>query len=149
MMGYTATPEEEDIAKAIGKELPISPKKSVEVCTALRGMNVEEAKELLGEVIEKRRIVPYRRYKKTISHKKGGVAGGYPVRVAKAVLKVLEDAQSNAEMNELDPETMRIEVIAAHPGRRTEGFKARARGRSTAWNKETVNIEVILRSEEE
>jgi hypothetical protein len=73
MMGYTATPEEEDIAKAIGKEIPISPKKSVEVCTALRGMNVEDAKELLEEVIEKRRIIPYRRYRKTISHKKGGV----------------------------------------------------------------------------
>ena len=149
MMGYTATPEEEDIAKAIGKEIPISPKKSVEVCTALRGMNVEDAKELLEEVIEKRRIIPYRRYRKTISHKKGGVAGGYPVRVAKAILKILEDAQSNAEVNELDPETMRIEVIAAHLGRRIEGFKARARGRSTSWNKETVNIEVILRSEED
>lgn len=148
-MGYTAAPEEEDIAKAIGKEIPVSPKKSVEVCRALRGMNVEDAKELLEEVIEKKTIIPYRRYKKTISHKKGGVAGGYPVRVAKAILKVLEDAQSNAEMNELDPETMRIEVIAASRGRRTEGFKARARGRSTKWDKEMVNIEVILRSEEE
>lgn len=148
-MGYTARPEEENTAKSIGKEIPISPKKSVEVCRALRGMNVEDAKELLEEVIEKRRIIPYRRYRKTISHKKGGVAGGYPVRVAKAVLKVLEDAQSNAELNELDPEAMRIEVIAAHRGRRTEGFKPRARGRSTKWDKETVNIEVILRSEEE
>ncbi|MFQ6106709.1 MAG: 50S ribosomal protein L22 [Thermoplasmata archaeon] len=148
-MGYTAKPEEEDIAKAIGRELPISPKKSVEVCRALRGLNVEDAKELLEEVIEKRRIIPYRRYRKTISHKKGSMAGGYPIRVAKAVLKVLEDAQANAEMNELDPETMRIEIIAAHRGRKTEGFKARARGRSTKWDKETVSIEVILRSEEE
>jgi len=41
MMGYTAKPEEEDIAKAIGKELLVSPKKSVEVCRAIRGMNVE------------------------------------------------------------------------------------------------------------
>ncbi|MFQ6127629.1 MAG: 50S ribosomal protein L22 [Thermoplasmata archaeon] len=148
-MGYTAEPEEEDIAKAIGKELPISTKKSVEVCRALRGMNVEDAKELLEEVIEKKRVIPYRKYRRTVSHKKGGVAGGYPVRVAKAILKVLEDAQSNAEMNELDPEAMRIEVIAAHRGRRTEGFKPRARGRSTKWDKETINIEVILRSEEE
>lgn len=148
-MGYTAKPEEEDIAKAIGKELPISTKKSVEVCTALRGMNVEDAKELLEEVIELRRVIPYRRYRKTISHKKGGVAGGYPVRVAKAILKVLEDAQANAEVNELDPEAMRIEVIAAHRGRTTEGFKPRARGRTTKWDKETVNIEVILRSEED
>lgn len=148
-MGYTAKPEEEDIAKAIGKELLVSPKKSVEVCRAIRGMNVEDAKELLEEVIDRKRIVPYRRYRKTIAHKKGGLVGGYPVRVAKAILKVLQDAQANAEMNELDPEAMRIEVIAAHRGQKTEGFKSRARGRSTKWDKETVSIEVVLRSEEE
>lgn len=148
-MGYTQKPEEEDIARAIGKEMMISPRKSVEVCRAIRGMNVEDAKELLEDVIEKKRIIPYRRYRRTIAPKKGGVAGGYPVRVAKAILRVLEDAQSNAEMNELDPEAMRIEVISAHLGRKTEGFKPRARGRSTQWNKETVNIEVILKSEEE
>lgn len=147
-MGYTVKADPETTAHAIGKELPISPKKSVEVCRAIKGMHVEKAKEYLEDVIRKKKVVPYRRYKKTVAHKKGIGPGGYPVRVANEVLKVIEAAQANADYKGLDSENMRIMAVSAHRGRTTEGTRPRARGRSTPWNKETVNIELTLKEEE-
>jgi large subunit ribosomal protein L22 len=35
-------------------------------------------------------------------------------------------------------------VLAAHRGRITKGHMPRAQGRSTPWNQETVNLEVVL-----
>lgn len=143
-MGYTAELDEEKTSKAIGKELQISPKKSVEVCRVLRGMKVEDAKEFLGEVAGLRKAVPYRRYRKCVAHKKGMAAGGYPRRVAKEILKVIQSAQENAEYKGLDSESMRIAVIASHKGRPIKRSRPRAHGRSSKWNQETVNIELIL-----
>ncbi|MCD6461225.1 MAG: 50S ribosomal protein L22 [Thermoplasmata archaeon] len=150
MVGYTAHLDPERTAKAYGRELDISPKKAVEVCRAIRGMRVPEAKEFLEAVIEKRRPVPYYRYRRGTANKKGiPVAGGYPQKVARAILKVLESAEANAEHKELDPDEMRIAVIAAHKGRVFENYIPRAHGRATPFNREMTNIEIILEEVEE
>ena len=39
-------------ARAMAKSLKISPKHSVEICNAIRGMDVEKAKAYLNDVIE-------------------------------------------------------------------------------------------------
>ncbi|MDG6220798.1 MAG: uL22 family ribosomal protein, partial [Candidatus Thermoplasmatota archaeon] len=62
MPGYTQPTESEKHAKAIGRDLNISPKKAVEVCRALRGKMVPDAKEYLEDVIDMKRPVPYYRY---------------------------------------------------------------------------------------
>ena len=131
-------------AKAVGRDMPVSPKFAREVVGMIRGLKVDEAAIILEEVIEKKRPIPLKRYNKRVSHKAGVGPGRYPVKAAKAVLSVLESALSNAEYKGLDVENMAITTISVSRGMVIPGHMPRAQGRATAWNQETVNIEVIL-----
>jgi large subunit ribosomal protein L22 len=73
MVGYTQDADPEKTAKALGKELKISPKKCKEVCSNIRGMKVEEAKKFLREVIVLKRPVKYTHYKKYLSSTKASI----------------------------------------------------------------------------
>lgn len=147
-MGYSLEVDEETTAKAYGNELPISPKKAREVCRALRRKPLEEAKELLEDVIARRRPIPYGRYNKQVAHQRGIAGGGYPVRVSRAILRLLESAEANAEYKGLDAETMVVDHISAYRGRPIQSFRPRAYGRNARWFKETTNVEVVLREVE-
>lgn len=144
MAGYTMKSDPDVSAKAIGKELSISPKHSREICTMIRGMDVEQAKKALSEVIDLKRPVPMKRFKKRVSHKPGVGPGRYPQKAATAILKVIESAEANAEYKGLDPENMVLATVSASLGRTMPGHRPRAQGRATQWDQQTVNVEVIL-----
>jgi len=144
MAGYTQQADPDKTAKAIGKEMPISPKDSREVCRLLRGRKASQAVRMLEEVIEAKRPVPFARYNTGVAHKPGVGPGRYPRKSAEAILGVIKSAQHNAEYKGLDADGMRIKVITANLGRTIPGYMPRAHGRSTQWNQQTVNIEVIL-----
>jgi len=144
MVGYTQKSDPDTTSRAIGKELPISPKHSREICSMVRGMEVTYALDILSEVIDLKRPVPFKRYKKYVSPKRGTGPARYPKKAAKAIKGVIESAVSNAEYKGLDGDSMRIKVIAAHHGRTTQGWLPRAYGRATPFNQQTVNVEVIL-----
>src|SRR3989442_1555315 len=81
----------------------------------------------------------------TVEHKAGTGRARYPVKAAKAFLKILESAVANAEFTgKEDPDAMVISVINAHKGATTKGFRPRAYGRSGPWNQDTVNLEIVL-----
>ncbi len=144
MAGYTQIADPDTTAKAIGKEIPISPKDSREVCRMIRGRKLDKAIKMLEEVIEIKRPVPFARYNMGVAHKAGVGPGRYPKKSAQAILRVLESAKHNAEYKGLDAENMKVKVVTANPGRTQPGYMPRAYGRSTQWNQQTVNIEVIL-----
>ena len=129
------------MAKAYGRELTISWKKSVELARQLRGKTVEDALDYLGDVIALKQPVPMRRYKRWVAHKAGYGPARYPVNCAKAFRKVLQSAAGNAAG---EGEAMRILVLNAHKGSITKASRPRAYGRSSPWNQDTVNLEVIL-----
>lgn len=144
-MGYSAQDvDPETTAKAMGREFFIPTKKTFELCRAIRGMQVERAKEYLDNVIALKQAVPFKSYHRWVGHKKGIGPGRYPVKSAKAVKKVLESAEENAEYKGLDSDNMVIRVIAGHKGSPTKANMPRAQGRATKWWHETVNIEIIL-----
>ena len=151
MVGYSMDISGENTARTIGQELPVSWKDSVELCREIRGLFLEDAKEFLEDVAEKKRPIHLRNYSKHAAHKRGtGFGPGkYPVKAAKSILKVLEGVENNAEYKGLDPENMFIVHIAANRGRVYPGWKPRARGRSSPWNSETVNVEIIIQETEE
>lgn len=142
--GYTTESDPDISAKAIGKDMPVSPKFAREVVGMIRGKKVEDAAVMLEEVIVKKRAVPLKRYNKRVSHKAGIGPGRYPVKAAKAILSIIESASSNAEYKGLDVSSMSVTTISISRGRTIPGHKARAQGRATQWNQETVNIEVII-----
>jgi large subunit ribosomal protein L22 len=144
-LGYTVDYKIETMARAYGRELPIAWKKSVELARALRGKPVEKAREYLEKVVSLEQPVPMKRYKRWVAHKSGYGPARYPVKAAKAFLRVLESAVANAEFTgKEDPDSMQIAVINAHRGRITKANRPRAHGRSSPWNQDTVNLEIIL-----
>lgn len=142
--GYTRESDPDTSARAVGREMPISPKFSREVCGMVRGMKVEQAVAALEEVVAVKRPVPLRRYNKRVSHKQGVGPGRYPAKAAKAILEVIQSAASNAEYKGLDTSGMVVSTITASRGRVIPGHMPRAHGRATQWNQDTVNIEVII-----
>ncbi len=150
-MPYSIKVEGDKYAKSFGRDLPISLKDAVNLCRALKGMRLEDAKDYLEDIINKKRAVPYFRYLDSISHRRGIGPGKYPVKEAKYFLKILENAEANAEDKDLDTDNLYIMHIAAHKGRIFKSYMPRAYGRSTEIRRDRVHLEVILkeRSEEE
>ncbi|MCD6536798.1 MAG: 50S ribosomal protein L22 [Thaumarchaeota archaeon] len=136
--------DETKMVKASLREVDVSPKWSREVCKAIVGLTIPEAKKLLEEVVAMKRMIPYRRYKKKRAHHaqtKG--PGGYPVKVAKHMLKLLDSLEANADFKGFDPDEVVIIHAAAHKGRRIRKFIERAFGRATPYDKQLVHIEVV------
>ena len=148
MKGYTAVADPDTSAKAIGKEMPISPKFTREICGLIRGMKVNNAIRTLEGIIALETPVPLKRYNKRVSHKQGVGPGRYPKKAATAVLGVVKSAVANAEYKGLNTDDMVIATISASRGRVTPGHMARAHGRATEWNQDTVNLEVIIQEVE-
>lgn len=137
-------------AKASGREVRISPKAAREVCQELRGLRLEAAKSFLGEVIALRQAVPFRRHDKKVGHRRGlqkADTGRFPVKTSKAILRVLENAENNADYKGLDLERLRITHISAFPGRVIRRVIERARGSSSPFDEQLVHIEVVVTEE--
>ncbi|WP_292461449.1 50S ribosomal protein L22 [Methanolobus sp.] len=144
-IGYTVELEPKTSSRAMGSELHISPKKSRELGHAIKGMRTEVAQRYLEEVIGLKRAVPFKRHHVGTGHRKGPMATGrYPIKAAEAFMKILENAKSNAEYKGLDSSKMYLSHIATKQGRVIHGMMARARGRGSPKNTDTVNIEIIL-----
>ena len=136
----------EKMARASGRDLRISPKHSVELLREIRGMMLNDALRYLDDVIALKRPVPMKRHNDSQGHKpgKGFGPGRYPVKVAKAVKKVLLNAKNNAEQKGLDPDRLRIIHAAAHRGPVLRGYIPRAFGRATPFNEQTTHIEIVV-----
>lgn len=143
-MGYTMKTDPEKTSRALGSEISVSPKHCREVCKMLTGMKVEDAKKYLQGVIDLKTPVPYTRFKMFLNPKPKVGPARYPKKAAKEILRVLESAQSNAEYKGLESDNMRVKLAAAHRGRIEKSYMPRAQGRSSPWNEQTTNIEIIL-----
>ncbi|GBC70103.1 hypothetical protein HRbin01_01811 [archaeon HR01] len=143
--GYsTSLAESEKAAKASAREVDVSPKWAREVCRRIKGMKISEARELLERVVERKELIPYRRYKKKRAHHaQSRGPGGYPVKVARIMLKLLDGLEANAEFKGLELDSLRIVHAAAHKGRRISRYIERAFGRSTPYDKTLTHIELV------
>jgi len=148
--GYSIIEEEldpEKTAKASGRELRVSHKAAREVCRTVKGMTLTNAKTYLRDVIDKRKPVPFRRYKKKLGHRHGiekAFAGRYPVKAAQQILRVIEAAEANAENKSLDVDRLRIIHAAAYPGMKIKRYTPRAHGRASPKYDTTTHIEIVL-----
>lgn len=146
--------DEERTARAMAWDVPVSLKESYEILKVIRGMKLKDAEKLLEEVIQLKTPIPYVRYKLQIAHKRGlpnrfprwkTPVGRYPVKTAKAILKLLKNVENNADQKQLDVERLVIIHAAAHKGRFLKRWMPRAFGRATPKFRTTVNMEVIVR----
>ena len=136
--------EEEHSASARGWNLAVSTKFSVEVANFIRGKSVQKAKLDMENVIEQTTAVPFWRYTRDLAHKPGPIGPGrYPVKVAKAILLLLQSAELNAINKGLDGDALFVKSIIANKG--SGVMRAgRHRGRSA----KRTHIEVIVEEKE-
>ena len=90
--GYSAVIEGDNVARAKANELPVSPKHSIEIARFIRGMTTAEAKAYLADVVEKKKAIPFKRFKRNVAHQRGltgWAAGRYPVKAAEAYIRLL------------------------------------------------------------
>jgi large subunit ribosomal protein L22 len=137
----------EKTAKASGRELKVSHKAAREVCKAVKGMSLSNAKEYLRDVMVKKKPIPYKRFTKKLGHKGGmerSCVGRYPIKTAEQILHVIEAAQANAENKGLDVDRLRIIHAAAYPGMKLKRYTPRAHGRASPKYDTTTHVEIVL-----
>jgi len=153
--GYSITEGEldpEKTVKASGRELRVSHKSAREICKTIKGMTLARAKQYLRDVMDKKRAVPFTRFKKKAGHRHGlekACAGRYPVKASEQILKVLEGAEANAEYKGLDTDRLRIIHASAYPGMKIKRFTPRAHGRASPKFQILCHIEIALEEQPE
>ena len=130
-----------------GRNMRCSPKHGREVCNAIRGMMLDKAIELLEDVIEEKAWIPYRRHKKKRGHhsgmKKWG-PGGHPVKASQHIIKLLKNAEGNADNKGLDIDRLKVVHAATQHGRTYKAFIERAFGKSSPYFENTSHVEIVL-----
>lgn len=148
--GYSTVFDAEKTATSRGVDVHCSPKASRNIVKTIKGMRLEDAKEFLEAVTRKETAVPMTVRKQKIKHRKGqGFGpGAYPVKAAGRVLKILENAENNAEYKDLETENLRIVHASAYRGETIVKFRPRAQGRATPSCEQTTNMEIVLGEDE-
>lgn len=144
-LSYAQKPkDEEKAAVAMGRDLNISLKDAIIVANRIRGVKLLTAINLLKDVSELKRPIPYDRFKKGIGHRKGSnpKVGRFPVKVAGEVLNVLKNAQSNAEFKGLDIEKLNLTSIQTLKG--IARRRRKPKGRWATWRTQLVHIQVVV-----
>ncbi|MEM2915823.1 MAG: 50S ribosomal protein L22 [Candidatus Woesearchaeota archaeon] len=129
-------------AKAVGIALPVSYKQSYEVAKFIRGKNVQLAKKMLEDVIAMRRPVPMTRFHRDTGHKHGMAAGRFPINTCTHILKLIKNAESNAQFKGLSTANLIVRHVAAQRGPTSFRY-----GRHRRRQAKRAHIEIILREE--
>merc|ERR1719446_1252152 len=117
-------------------------------------MGLQQAQKYLEDVCEKKRCIPFRKYKgcigRTPQAKEFKMSQGrWPVKSCKVLLGLLKNAEANAEFKNLDTDNLiinHIQVNAAQQGRRRT---YRAHGRIGPYMNCPAHVEMILEEKEE
>ncbi len=128
----------ENSAKAVGLALPISRKQSTQVCSAIRGLNLQKAKKLLEDAIALKKPIAMKKYNWNTGHKAGMGPGSYAPSTCSQILKILKNAEANAQFKGLSTGNLIVVRASAQKGPTVMHF-----GRQRTKTKRT-HIELIV-----
>lgn len=143
-MKYVLETDIKKTARATSVNTPISPRDALEIVRTIKGMKLENAKNYLEGVMNKKVAVPYKKFTDSVSHKRGVGPGRYPIRAAKYVLNTITSAADNAEFKQLDSEKLVIRSAVAQQASPIKYYTYKAYGSSGHFYRERVNIQIIL-----
>jgi len=136
-------------AKASKHNLPISVKYATEFGNYFRNMPVKKALKILTDIEAKKDFLPLVKYAKKVpdrkgQSKRGTKTGRYPVKCAKFVRLLLEEAKANAENKNLDTEKLKVESMFATKGVTRQKIQPMGRIGGKTRESKSTNIEVIV-----
>ena len=112
-MNYSMQEMKENMAKAYGKSLGISTKTSIEIANHLRGRTTTKAKWILEQVLQKKQAIPFKRFTDGVGHRPGGIgAGRYPQKASEEFLKLVKQAEANAQAKGLSENLIIVHLSA-------------------------------------
>lgn len=122
-----------NVASLNAKDLQISTKMSIEICSLIRNKNLSKARNMLRDVVDMKRAIPIKRFNADLGHKPGIGIGRYPISASKVFLKLLDSVESNAENKGLNVNNLVITHAKADKAeaRSRPGRKGRAKMKNT------------------
>ena len=129
----------DNMARAIGRALPISFKQSIEICKFIRNKNVNYAKNILNKAIEQKQAIPYTRFNSDIGHKKNIAAGRYPKKASMEILGLINNAEANAQFKGLNTANLVITHINANKAGKVMRF-----GRKRSREAKRTSVEIVV-----
>jgi len=157
MVKYAREPEKDTKScKARGSDLRVHFKNTRETAMSIRGMGLQQAKDYLQAVVERKRCIVFRRFcggvGRTAQAKQEGSTNGqgrWPVKSCEFMLGLLNNAQSNAEVKNLDTENLFITHIQVNRAQYQRRRTYRAHGRINPYMSSPCHVELVLSEKEE
>jgi len=136
--GYAFKDYGANMARAIGRDLTISSRQSLEVANMIRGMKVQNAIKNLEDVTKMIRPVKYR-VRNSAPHKSGYGPAKYPISCATQIIKILKQVQANAQVKGLN--TSNLEIIAIITNKASTPYRY---GRKRRIKAKSTHVEIIV-----
>ena len=134
--------EKEKMARALGKDLPISVKHATMVCNAIRGKGIERARAILEDAMNLKKAIKFTRFNMDRGHKRKIGPGRFVPKTCGEIAKVLKSAESNGHQKNLS--NMRIVHICAHRASKPWHY-----GRQRRRQMKRSHIEIVLAEKQE
>lgn len=139
-MKYATAYDGKVMARALGVSLPISTKKTVELCSFIRGRELSKVVRLLEGVLDEKVAIPFRKYAKGgTGHKPGIGPGRYPKNACVEVIKLLRQAEANAKNKGLDASRLAVSNILAKKAAQSWHY-----GRQRRRRMKSTHVEVVV-----
>merc|ERR1711977_200459 len=152
---YSTDPENPTKScKARGSYLRVHFKNTRETAQAIKKMHIRKATRYLKDVVEKKQIIPFRRFAGGVGRKAQCKAhkcpqGRWPVKSAQFLLGLLKNAESNADVKGLDVDALVIDHIQVNLAPYMRRRTYRAHGRINPYMSSPCHIEMILSEKDE
>jgi len=138
-------------AKARGSHLRVHFKNTRETAAAIKGMSLKKAQKYLNDVIKHKDAIPFRRYNQHAGRKAMGKKyknnGGqvrFPEKSCRFILDLLQNAESNAEVQGLSIDKLYISHIQVNQAPKLRRRTYRAHGRIGPFMCSPCHIELIV-----
>jgi len=140
-------------AKARGEYLRTHFKNMREVAAALTGLKLAKAYTYLSDVQDHKQVIPFRRFNGGVGRASQAkqfkaTQGRWPEKSVRFILRLLKNAESNADAKGIDLEDIFIKNIVVQQAPKTRRRTYRAHGRINPYQGHPVHIEVILAASE-
>lgn len=149
--------EPSDAAKAVKarvSDLRVHYKNTLNTANHLKGMSLKRAQRFLEDVLVRKDAVPFFRHMGGIGHhaqakRHKAVACRWPQKSVRYMLDLLQNAESNAEIQGLEAETLYVSHVQVNRAPTMRRRTYRAHGRINPYMSMPCHVEVILSQKSE
>jgi len=139
----------EKTSRARGEYLRTHFKNMREVAAALTGLKLTKAYSYLADVKDHKQVIPFRRFSGGVGRASqakqfGATQGRWPAKSVEFILRLLKNAESNADAKSLELEELIIKNIVVQQAPKTRRRTYRAHGRINPYLGHPCHVEIIL-----